>query len=415
MMDRKISADILHKKKLKFYFRIAIVSGIIIMGFVMSSYLLKPSIQASAIDTVTAQQGTLEISIGATGTVVPLYEEVITSPIATKILNVYKKAGEDIQKGDTILQLDLSSAKVDFQADQDDIKIKKYQLEQYEVTALSELKDLEMQVKIDEMKLKRMETLHLNEFYLDSIGASTKDKVKQSKLEYEVALLQFEQLKLKVSNLEKTIASNLKVYELNYNIALNKFSIKNKMLGEAQIISPRNATLSWVNDQIGANIDHGAQLAILSDLSQFKVNAEISDSYAGKFFVGNHAEIKIGNKYFTGSIANIIPAINNGRMNFTVLLDDNSNEMLRSGLKVDIYVINSIKTDVTKISNRSYYSGPGEYYLWIVNKNVAEKRIVQLGECSASEVEVLEGIDPGETVIVSNMNSYRNKHKLQIR
>lgn len=64
----------------------------------------------------------------------------------------------------------------------------------------------------------------------------------------------------------------------------------------------------------------GAQLAILSDLSQFKVNAEISDSYAGKFSVGNHVEIKIGNKYFTGSIANIIPAINNGRVNLLYYL-----------------------------------------------------------------------------------------------
>mgnify|MGYP000087550264 CR=1 FL=1 len=89
--------------------------------------------------------------------------------------------------------------------------------------------------------------------------------------------------------------------------------------------------------------------------------------------------------------------------------------MLRSGLKVDIYVINSIKTDAIKIPNRSYYSGPGEYYLWIVNKNIAEKRIVQLGECSASEVEVLDGITPGESVIVSNMHAYKDKVKLHIK
>lgn len=415
MMDRTISADILRKKKLKFYFRIGIASAVVVVGVIITSYMLKPSIQASVIETATAQQGVIEISIGATGSVVPFYEEIITSPIATKILDVYKKAGEEVKKGDTILQLDLSSANVDFQADQDDIKIKKYQLEQYRVTALSELKDLEMQVKIDEMKLKRMETSHLNEFYLDSIGASTKDKVKQSKLECEVAQLQFEQLKLKVNNLQETMASNLKVYELHYNIALNKFSIKNKRLGEAQIISPRNATLSWVNDQIGANIDPGAQLAILSDLNQFKVKAEVSDSYAGDFLVGNRVEIKIGNKFYAGSISNIIPAIVNGRINFTIVLDDSSNDMLRTGLKVDVYIINSIKTDVIKIPNRSYYSGPGEYHLWIVKQNVAEKRLVQLGECSSSEVEVIEGITPGETIIISNMSSFRNKHKLQIR
>lgn len=415
MMDRKISADVLQKKKIKLYTRIGVLSVVAILVIVAVAYMLKPSISAAAIDTSVAERGALDVSIGATGSVVPLYEEVITSPIATKILDVYKKSGDEVKKGETILQLDLSSANVDFQADQDDIKIKKCQLEQYKVTVESELKDLEMQLKIDEMKLKRTEALHINEFYLDSIGASTKDKVRQSKLEYEVAKFQFEQLKLKQSNFKKTSASNLKVYELNYNIAQNKFSIKNKTLGEAQIVSPRDATLSWVNDQIGASVGTGAQLAILSDLSKFKVKAEISDSYAGKFSVGDKAEIKIGKHKFAGSIANIVPAITNGRISFTVLLDDNTNDALRSGLKVDVYVINSIKDDIVKIANRSYYSGPGEYYLWVVENNSAEKRKVILGESSSTEVEVVEGINSGETVIVSNMNQYMNKHKLRIR
>lgn len=415
MMDRKISADVLQKKKMKLYARIGVLFVVVILVIVAVAYMLKPSISTAAIDTSVAERGALDVSIGATGAVVPLYEEVITSPIATKILDVYKKSGDEIKKGETILRLDLSSANVDLQAERDDIKIKECQLEQYKVTVESELKDLEMQLKIDEMKLKRMEALHINEFYLDSIGASTKDKVRQSKLEYEVAKLQFEQLKLKQSNLKKTSASNLKVYELNYNIAQNKFSIKNKTLGEAQIVSPRDATLSWVNDQIGASVGTGAQLAILSDLSKFKVKAEISDSYAGKFSVGDKAEIKIGKRKFAGSIANIVPAITNGRISFTVLLEDNTNDALRSGLRVDVYVINSIKDDIVKIANRSYYSGPGEYYLWIVENNRAEKRKVTLGESSSTEVEVIEGIDCGETVIVSNMNQYMNKHKLRIR
>lgn len=415
MMDRKISADELRKRKMKLYAKITSLSVVFVVILAAIAYILKPAITLTDIETSMAQKGCLEISIGATGTIIPFYEEVITSPIATKIIDVYKKSGETLHKGDTILRLDLSSANVEFQTDLDDIEIKKCQLEQYIVTATSELRDIEMQSKIDEMKLKRMEALLVNESYLDSIGASTKDKVRQSKLEYEVSRLQFEQLKLKVINLEETMKSNLKVYELNYKIALKRFSIKNKMLGDAQILSPRSATLSWVNDQIGATVTPGAQLAILSDLSQFKIRAEISDSYAGIFSVGNKVEIKLGNKKFTGNIANIVPSVTNGRMNFTVLIDDNTNKIFRPGLKVDVYVIHSIKNDVVKIENRSYYSGPGEYDLWVLDKDIVEKRKVILGESSSSEVEVVDGIKQGETVVISNMNQFRNKNKLEVR
>ena len=67
------------------------------------------------------------------------------------------------------------------------------------------------------------------------------------------------------------------------------------------------------------------------------------------------------------------------------------------------------------IPNRAYYSGPGEYQLWIVNGGQAEKRTVLLGESSSLYVEVVEGIQPGEAVIVSNMNEFRTKDRLKVR
>ena len=70
--------------------------------------VLKPSLPEDSIDMSTVTRGPLEISLGATGSVVPFYEEVISSPISTKILDVYRKAGEKVHKGDTILLLDLS-------------------------------------------------------------------------------------------------------------------------------------------------------------------------------------------------------------------------------------------------------------------------------------------------------------------
>jgi HlyD family secretion protein len=415
MMDREISAETLKKRKRNLYVKATVSAIIVLIVCTVIVFLLRPGISSKNIETFVVDTGILEISVGAEGSVVPYYEEILISPIATKILNVYKKSGEVIKMGDTILQLDLSSANIDLQAHQNELNIKNLKFQQYKNTALRNLQDLEMQVNIEEMKLKRMAALLSNEIYLDSIGAGTNDRVKQITLEYEVSKLQFEQLKLKFENVKHSVETDLKIHELEYATEINRLSVKTKTFGEAQIISPRDATLSWVNDNIGASVSPGAQLAQLADLSRYKVKAEISESFAGEILINSKTEIKTGNHRLTGHIENIIPLVSNGKIMFNISLDDAENELLRPGLKVDVYVVNSIKADVARIPNRSFYSGSGEYDLWVVKNKKAEKRRVKLGKSSSTYIEILEGLDVGEKIIVSNMSRFRDKSKLQIR
>lgn len=414
-MDKKLSEKEIRRKKTAGYMKVAVPVAAIAVICIIVAVTVQPALKSDLLDISEVQSGTLSVSVGATGSVVPFYEESVTSPIATKILEVYKKSGEFVHKGDTILRLDLSTANVDLQAETDELEIQKYKLEQYRTEASSAISDMEKQVAIDEMRLRRMESLLVNEHYLDSIGGSTKDMVRQRELDYEVAKLQLEQLKLNYENKKKTTASTLKVYELEYSIAANKLALRRKEIGDARVLAPFDATLSWVNDRIGSGVEKGSQLAVLSDLSRYKVTAEISDNFISQFNVGNRVEVKIGNTELEGTVANIVPSVSNSKISFTVFLDEDSGSSLRPGLKADVYVVTSIKEDVLKIANRAYYSGPGEYDLWVVDGKHAEKRTVVLGESSSFEVEVLEGLDQGEKVIVSNMNGYKTKDRMKVR
>lgn len=414
-MDRKLSEKDIRKKKMSGYLKIGVPAAAIIVLSVFMAAVMRPGIEMDAVDVSDVGRGTLSVSVGATGSVVPFYEETVTSPIASKILEVYRKSGEHVSKGDMILKLDLTTADTDLQADKDALEIQKYKLEQYRTEAAGAIADMEKQVVIDEMRLKRMEALMINEHYLDSIGGSTADMVRQRELDYEVARLQLEQLKLQCENKKKTTESALRVYELEYGIAESKLALRQKEIGDARVLAPFDATLSWVNDQIGSGVAKGSQLAVLSDLSRFKVTAEISDSFIGQFNAGSKVEVKIGGNTLTGTVANVVPSVSNSRITFNVFLDDSSDTSLRPGLKADVYVVTATKEDALKIANRSYYSGPGEYDLWVVDGKYAEKRTVLLGESSSMEVEVLEGLRDGERVIVSNMGAYRTKDRLKIR
>ena len=291
--------------------------------------------------------------------------------------------------------------------------MKKSKLIQSQISLDNTISDLQMQLQVKDMKLKQLQTELKNERYLDSIGASTSDKVRQAALNYEVAKLEFQQLKQQIVNEKKNASAEVKVQQLDLSIFEKSLAESARLLKDARILSPQKATLTYVNNQIGSQVSAGTQIAIVSDLSHFKVLAEIADSYAEKLSSGAKAIIKIGQLQLEGTVVNITPSVKNGVINFTVMLKDSGNSRLRSGLKTDVYVTHGIQDDVLRIPNSTYYIGAGEYELWVVKIGEAEKKKIKLGESSFEYVEVISGLEKGEQVIISDMNQYKNKQKLK--
>ena len=88
---------------------------------------------------------------------------------------------------------------------------------------------------------------------------------------------------------------------------------------------------------------------------------------------------------------------------------------LRSGLKVDVHVVYGLKNDVLRIANESYYLGAGTYELFVVSNGHLERREVILGDCNWDYVEVVSGLQEGEQVVVSDMNTYKNKKEINLK
>ena len=414
-MDRQLSPQIIRRRKIKFILRVSISLLVAVLFIILLANAFKPGIRAKEIVTSNVDGGTLEISIYATGKVVPLSEEIITSPLSSKILEVYKKAGEQVKKGDAIIQLDLEAFNTEYDTKREELALKYSKLEQQKTAIQSQLDEMKIQIEINEMKLKRMAVLLANERYLDSIGASTADKVKQEELNYKVEQLQLEQQKQKYRNQLKSATVEMNALELDYKIASKNLNLMKKTQGEAQIRSPREATLTYVNDQTGTSVSQGAQLAIISDLSRFKIEAEIADSYADKILAGNKAIVKVGKEKLRGTVGNVSPSVHNGTIRFNISFSDIDYKKLRSGLKVDVHVIYGLRDDVQRIKSGSFYIGPGEYDIWVIDNGIATRRKVTLGESSFEYIEVVEGLQEGEQVIISDMNRYQDKNTLKIK
>lgn len=133
------------------------------------------------------------------------------------------------------------------------------------------------------------------------------------------------------------------------------------MLDDARIKAPANATVTYLNSALGTSISAGERLAVLSDLNHFKIAAQIPESNADKMALGSEVNVKVGKETFRGRIGTITPQSNNGVISFTVLLDDDSDKRLRSGVRAEINVLYDIKEEVLRIPNGTYYHGPGQY------------------------------------------------------
>jgi HlyD family secretion protein len=415
-MDREIPQKEIRRRRYKKIVRAALVTVIIITCFIIIEEWLGQSVKSTDIIFSTVDKGTIEVSVNASGKVVPTFEEIINSPINTRIIEAYRKSGDSVDVGTPLLKLDLQSAETDYNKGLDDEQMRISKLQQLRVDQNTKLTDLAMQIRVAQMKLNRMRVEMHNEHYLDSIGASTKDNVHQKEMDYSVAKLELEQQRKQLANERLSCAAEYKVQKLDLDMFKKSLAEIKRTLEDAKIRSPRKAILTYINNQIGSQIAQGEQVAVISDLSHFKISCEIADSYGDRITVGGKATVKMGNRTLDGIISSVTPLSKNGVINFTVQLKDDNNAALRSGLNTDIYVINSVKNDVMRIANSAYYTGPGEYNLFVANGNgEIVKRKVKLGEAGFDFVEVVSGLKPGDKVVVSDMNDYKDKSKLKVK
>lgn len=415
-MDREIPKDVLRKERNRRILKYGGIGGGCIVLILILFSLMRSSVKEKDLVFSEVSKGTIEVSVSASGKVVPAFEEIINSPINTRILEVYKKGGDSVNIGTPILKLDLQSAKTEYDKLLDEEQMKRYQLEQLKVNNSTYLSDLEMKVKVAEMKLNRMKVELRNERYLDSLGSGTMDRVHQAELNFETGKLELEQLHQQLANERKVKAADLKVKQLEYEIFLKGLAETKRTLDEAQIRSPRKAILTYINNQIGAQVNEGSRIAVISDLSHFKVEGEIADTYGDRVAAGGKAVVKIGSEKLEGQVSSVTPLSKNGVISFTVQLEDDSNRRLRSGLKTDVYVMNAVKEDVLRIANSSYYVGRGDYQLFVLDgSDELVKRKVRLGDSNFEYVEVVSGLQPGDRVVISDMSQYKNKNKLKLR
>lgn len=365
----------------------------------------------------TAELGALESSVAASGRLVPAFEEIVISPVASRIMAVYVNAGDSVGEGMPLLQLDLSESESRYQTLRDALAIKDSEVKQLRLANHSTISDLEMQIEIKQMDVNRLEIEVENEERLDSLGSGTGERVRQARTAYATGRLELRGLRSRLENERKRLAALEEAAVLDLGNSAREAEMMKRTLDAGRIPAPRSGIVTYISTEIGSTVLQGERVAVVGDLSSFKVAAEMPEGSIHKVHSGAEAIVRLGNIELTGTVDQIEPQSKSGSVPFSVVLNDSRNARLRPGVRVQVYVSYGFKEKVVRIPMGNYFKGPGEYVLFVEDGGSGKlrKRRVTLGDSNRLWVEVTNGIAPGEEVAIADMEAFESHSTLTIK
>ena len=414
-MDRELSTSTKQANKRKRFWQIGIAIAVLAMAILGFRNLITPSINRSEIRTATVERGTVIASLTASGVVVPAQEQVITSPIQARIEQVVLNSGEEVKAGDQILLLDQSYTQLAYDKLKDEQQLNQHKSVQMRLQLQKKLNTLESQLAIKRMSVKSLQARLEDEQYLLKIGGGTQEQVKQAELNLKIAQQELAQLERDIVSERNLLKADEQ--ELGYTLAMNGRSIEEleRKMKQAEIRASRPGVVTWVNKEIGSSVNAGDVIARLADLSSFKIKASISDAYAEQLQVGREASIRVNDTDLKGIVETIEPTVSNGTVTFHIALNEEAHKVLRPNLRVDVQVTTATKPGTLRVKNGPYFNSSGNNQVFVLRGSEAVRVPATIGLSNIDFVELENGVQAGDEVIISDLTEYQHMKKISVK
>jgi HlyD family secretion protein len=414
-MDQIIEQEVTARKKKKGII-IGLIAVLVLAGSIwLTRATLKSSIKRSDITTAVVELGSVENTLNATGEVLPEFEEILTSPINASIKNVVMDAGNKVNAGQSILTLDKSASQTEFEKINFQMQSKRNEIAKLKLDLNKSFFDIQSNNDIKQLRISNLADAVENAKRLFKAGGGTREGIEQAELNLKVAQLEKKQLENEIKSKQQTMQIEIKEAEIALAIQQNDLGGLQRKLQLANIIATRSGVVTYVNKNIGATVHEGDALARIADLSSFKVNGSISDSYMDQLRNGMPVIVRINEVQMKGHVVNVYPSIQNNIVTFDVQLDERNNKQLRPNQKVDVYLVTDVRSKTMRVANGPAFKGPADQDIFVLNGSKAERRSVHIGLTNFDFVEIMDGVKPGDVVITSDMSEFKNAKELTLK
>jgi HlyD family secretion protein len=374
-----------------------------------------PSVERATVWIDTVKRGPMLRQVRGAGTLVP--EEIRWIPATTqgRVEKIVLRPGANVTPHTVILELsnpDLQQAVKDaqlaFQSAQAAYLNRKTDLESQLLAQQSDVAGIEAQYKNATMTLQANESLWqdklISEIQLKQSRSATEELKNRLTIGQRRLEMQANGIKSQLAPQEADVAQRRAAYDLQMR-RLDDLKVKAGMTGVLQLVPVER----------GAQVGPGTNLARVADPTNLKAELRIAETQMKDIRIGQFAEVDTRNGVVKGHVSRIDPASAGGTVGVDVILEG----ALPSGARPDLSVDGTIQLE--RLDNVIYVMRPAfgqensTVGLFKLNgSGEAVRTTVKLGRSSVSQIEILEGLQPGDQVILSDTTAQDSFDRIRI-
>lgn len=413
-MDQALSLDIIRRRT-----RLRVATTLLLLAALGAgawglNRALRPSVSADDVVIAQVRRGNVDNTINASGVVIPVHEEVVTSPGASRVAHVHAKPGQQVRAGDLLLELDdreirLALEALKEQLAQQDVRITTLtqDMQQKRTQIASAIELLEIDLQAARATLERNQKLRAS-------GLVSGENLLTAELNVKRTGIQLRQQRALLEDTRRATATNIAAADLQKAILQKQIAQQEQLLDRTRVRAPFAGMLTWLVEEEGASVADGQLVARVSESNNYRVKATLSDFHARQLAPGQAVRVTQNGEVLAGTVHTILPEIQNGTIKLLVDLAQPRNGALRNKMRVDVDVVTTRRANVLVVDNGAAFNGRGPQPAFVVEDGVARKRTVTLGASDGKAVEVVAGARAGERVIVSDTRAFKDLDAIRI-
>ena len=365
-------------------------------------------IDARTISVGEVVRGEFNDYIRVTGQVQPI-TTVQLSPLEAGIVErLVVEEGTTVRKGDVLVELSNTSLTLEILNSEAELAEKQNILRNTLISMEQEKLDLRLdraQLDLD-VERKRRTWQQNEELYRSSLIA--REEWLQSKEDYELAVKSLELViarqkqdsiyrSIQIGNLEESLES------MRRSIQLVRQRVEN-----LNVKSPIDGQLGSLDVILGQSIPEGTKIGQVNDLSDYKIEARIDEHYIDRVQSGLSATFERQGANFSTVVEKVYPEVTEGQFKADFYFEGERPDNIRIGQTYYLNLQLGQPTQSVYIPRGVFYQSTGGTWIYVLSEDGtrAYRRDIRIGRQNPQYYEVLEGLQPGERVIISNYENY---------
>ncbi|WP_018478949.1 efflux RND transporter periplasmic adaptor subunit [Pontibacter roseus] len=417
-MDRVIEKKKYTPKKIALIAGAALVLVVILYNLLFAEHASKLNVDSKRITVGSVQDGVFQEFIAIDGAVEPLKTFYLDITEGGRVEKIYTDDGRMVEKGDTILKLSNTTLQIDFMTRETQLydlmnerQNSEITMKQDQIRKMNELAEIEYNLALAERAYTRNKMLIAEKVISQEEFEASKDQyeyLRKRKTLGERSVKQDAQL---MDERLRQLDESIRRMDANINMARNT-------LNNLYVTAPISGQLSTLKAEVGESKGAGENIGQVDDMNGYKVRASIDEHYISRIYPGLEGNFDFNGQNYKLKVAKVFPEVQAGTFQVDMEFDQGSTpEGIRRGQTLQIRLNLNDGGKAVLLPRGGFYQSTGGSWVFVVDESgdYATKRNIKLGRQNPKYYEVLDGLEPGDKVVLSSYDSYGDIDRLELK